>query len=331
MEAPTRPPLSGGLARRPSIWHALGRRGGLLGLRDWPGRLARRIDPSTHRPLLPERPDGLFWSRFVIPADLRARALDAELDDRGHGYDAFGMSRAGIAAGMAISHWMYTRYFRVISHGVEHVPDEGPVVLASNHSGMLPLDAFMIWADIVRNGTRVRIPRVVVDNFVPGLPWVNHVFTRAGAIGGSRGNFHAVLDAGGMILVFPEGEPGISKPFSQRYQLQHFREGHAELAIRHSAKIVPVAVVGAEEQWPQIATIKGIHLFGAPHLPVPATPLPLPVRYHLWYGPPIDVTEQAEPHQSTDAEIVGALALRVKAEVASLIERGLRERKGIFR
>ena len=48
------------------------------------------------------------------------------------------------------------------------------------------------------------------------------------------------------------GVPGISKPFRQRYRLRPFRVGHAELAIRHGARVVPAAVVGAEEQLPLV-------------------------------------------------------------------------------
>ena len=45
--------------------------------------------------------------------------------------------------------------------------------------------------------------------------------------------------------------------------------GHVELAITHGAPVVPVAVIGAEEQWPQVARIDSIQLFGAPWVPMP--------------------------------------------------------------
>ena len=95
-------------------------------------------------------------------------------------------------------------------------------------------------------------------------------------------------------MIFPEGTPGIGKPFSDRYQLQEWRVGHCELAIRYRAPVVPVGIVGAEEQMPQLARIPMPKASPVPYLPVPATPLPLPVRYHIHFGEPMHF--QGSPH-----------------------------------
>jgi 1-acyl-sn-glycerol-3-phosphate acyltransferase len=131
-------------------------------------------------------------------------------------------------------------------------------------------------------------------------------------------------------MIFPEGTPGIGKPFSERYKLQEWRKGHCELAIRHSAPIVPVAIVGAEEQMPLLLRIP---LRGGPipYLPIPSTLVPLPVRYHIHYGEPIPVHEEFTPSDADDPEIVANAALRVKKAVQTLIDKGLSMRKGIFR
>lgn len=294
-------------------------------------RLDRRLDPRAHRPLLPPRPTMAHLARRLLPDELFDRAMATTIRDDGHGYDPFGMHRGGVAMGLVVTRFLYERYFRVSSHGIEHIPPTGPVILAANHSGTLPLDAMMIWTDVVRRAAGGRVPRVVMDHFVPSLPWVSILFTGGGGFGGSRGNFHALLDAGELIIVFPEGTPGIGKPFSERYQLRPFREGFAELAIRHQVTVVPVGVVGAEEQWPQLTRIEGIHAFGAPYLPVPATPLPLPVHYHLWYGPPIPVAGRWRPEDAYDADAVGVLAGETQEAVAALLARGLAARAGVFR
>jgi 1-acyl-sn-glycerol-3-phosphate acyltransferase len=91
---------------------------------------------------------------------------------------------------------------------------------------------------------------------------------------------------------------------------------------------VPVAIIGAEEQWPLLARLDRLHPFGAPFLPVPATPFPLPVRYHIHYGPPLVLHE--EGGDPDDPAVVAAAAARVRSAVEALIERGLRERKGVF-
>ena len=130
---------------------------------------------------------------------------------------------------------------------------------------------------------------------------------------------------------FPANMPGTVKRFAERYQLQHFREGHAELAIRHSAPIVPVGVVGGEEQMPALFTSKRLgKLFGLPVMPIPAVPVPLPVRYHLHYGPPIPVHEDYTPDQADDPEVVKAVAAQVQRAVDDLLTIGLEKRQGVF-
>ena len=288
------------------------------------------MSPAPQGPRSPHRRligDGRL-SRWMLSPELKAIADRVQIKDAGHGVDPFGLSRIGAARGLALTRWFYEHWYRVESHGIEHVPQEGRVVLASNHSGTIPMDAMMISHDLMRN--RQRPARVAMDYFVPSLPWVNLVLVRAGGFGGSRGNFHALLEQDELVLVFPEGVPGIGKPFSQRYKLQKWRAGHAELAIAHRAPIVPMCVIGAEEQWPQIARIEGIDLLGAPHLPIPATPFPLPVKLHLWYGEPIPIPDLYEPRHALDADAVAEATAMVRTAVEGLIAHGLAVRKGLF-
>jgi 1-acyl-sn-glycerol-3-phosphate acyltransferase len=268
-------------------------------------------------------------ARYLTRRDLRDRARRILINDAGHGHDRFGMSAGGIALGLGITSPLYEKWFRVQHYGLEHVPSEGGAILASNHSGSLPLDGMMIWADIARNSTPPRVPRVLLDHFVNELPWINIFFTRSGAFGGSRGNMHALLESGELVLVFPEGVTGIGKPFSERYRLQRWTEGHAEMAIRHQVPIVPTAVIGAEEQLPQVARIP-IKAFGSPYIPITASPVPLPVRYHIHYGAPIPVVGRFTPEQATDPDAVESLTLEVRDQVAALIEAGLEQRVGVF-
>jgi len=293
--------------------------------------LRRRLNREQHRPLLPEvfKEGGL--ARRMLPEELRRAADSVRVNDQGHGIDTFGLSSGGAARGLAVTYLLYEHYFRVESHHAERIPAKGRAILACNHSGMLPLDAMMVSHDVMRHSTGHRAARIAMDYFVPGLPFVNLVFSRAGGVTGSRGNFHALLESDELIAVFPEGVPGIGKPFSERYKLQTWREGHAELAIRHGAPIVPMCVIGAEEQWPQVARIEGISVFGIPYMPIPATLLPMPVKYHIWYGEPVPIPDLYPREAAHDAVAVLEAAALVKAEVAKLIARGLEHRKGIFR
>jgi 1-acyl-sn-glycerol-3-phosphate acyltransferase len=259
------------------------------------------------------------------------RLADLHYQDAGHGFDAFGLHPDFVALGELVAGPIYDHWFRVISRGHESIPDVGPAVIAGNHSGNIPIDAAMIWMDVLRNTSPPRVPRAIADHFVPSLPFVGTLFARSGMIGGSRGNTRALLESGELLLIFPEGTPGIIKPWAERYQLRPFRVGHAELAIRHGAPIVPVGVIGAEEQLPLLHVSKRLGKpLGVPEVPIPAVPFPLPVRYRIFYGDPIPVHEEFAPSDADDPDVVRIVAGRVQAAVDRLIKQGLSERKGVF-
>lgn len=269
-------------------------------------------------------------SSAVGGVSVRDRAERLHFANAGHGYDRFGMHPDFVAMGDALAGPLHDRYFRVQSYGAHHIPTTGAAILAANHSGTLPLDGMMIWADVIRRTDPPRSVRAVADYFVSTLPVVSTLFARCGVVGGSRGNARALLQAGELLLIFPEGTPGIGKRFRERYHLQEWRVGHCELAIRYQAPVVPVAVVGAEEQMPQLARIpmpKGVPV---PYLPVPATPIPLPVKYHIHYGEPLRFDQEYRPEQADDPDLVAEAAQRVKERVQGLIDNGLATREGVF-
>jgi 1-acyl-sn-glycerol-3-phosphate acyltransferase len=255
---------------------------------------------------------------------------ELQINDEGYGYDRFGLSKRSAALAYTGGWPIYRAYFRVESHGVEHVPKDGAAIIAANHSGMLPFDASMVWMDVV-HGTG-RVVRPLTDHLVAGLPFVATLLQRVGAVGGTAGNARALLENGEILLVFPEGVPGISKPKRDRYRVSTWRRGHAELALRYRAPIVPAAVIGAEEQFPFVHNSRRLgRIVGAPHVPitffpVPVLPIPLPVKYRIYYGAPIALVGDAD-----DPQAVQRAAAETQAAVQALIERGLRERQGVFR
>ena len=96
--------------------------------------------------------------------------------------------------------------------------------------------------------------------------------------------------------------------------------------------IVPVAVIGAEEQLPALANVRPLaKLLGMPAFPlIPqmfvGLPFPLPTRYRLWFGEPM--TFEGDPDDD-DAVVEQKVAV-VKQSIQSMLHRGLKERRAIF-
>jgi 1-acyl-sn-glycerol-3-phosphate acyltransferase len=271
-------------------------------------------------------------ARTLLDNSLIEHVQNLHYRDAGHGYDAFGLHPDYVSFGLGLTRWPYERYFRVISHGIENLPKDGSAILASNHSGNVPIDGMMLWHDVLRQTNPARVARGIADHFVPSLPFIGSLFARGGMVGGSRGNARTLLEAGELLMIFPEGVPGIIKPWSKRYQLQKFRVGHAELAIRHSTPIIPIGIIGAEEQMPSILSSKRLgKLFGIESVPIPILPVPLPVRYYIYYGEPIPVQQEYPPEAADDPSVLKAVATRVQESVAALIKQGLDQREGVFK
>ncbi len=259
---------------------------------------------------------------------VRERILrEAAFHDAGYGYDVFGLHPPLLASAVEAARPIYERYFRVKSSGASRIP-AGPVILVANHAGVLPVDGAVLCLDVLMQSRPTRIPRPIADHFVPRLPLVSTLFSRLGVVSGTRANVRELLARGELILIFPEGVSGPAKDFRDRYTIQNWTVGFAELAIRYRAAIVPVSILGSEESWPLVTKL-GIRAFGAPYIPIPLSPIPLPVHYEIRYSSPLvfDVCRR----DADDPLAVAAVA----GEVCSALEQGIADarhaRRGLFR
>ena len=273
------------------------------------------------------------WLKRVPRADddLAGRTKALVVRENEYGYDPFGLSRDSLKNAIRISQFLYRYYFRAEAYGVEHVPPAGRMVIVSNHSGQLPWDGLVIGAALFLEPARPRLVRSMVEHFVPSVPFASYLFNRWGQVVGTPENCRRLLAQDEAILVFPEGARGISKPFSKRYQLEPFGTGFMRLALEANAPIVPVAVIGAEEQAPAINLRRLARLVGVPSLPIvpypPFVPLvPLPVKYRLHFGEPM--TFGGDPDD--DDEALAEKVTSVKRRIESMIHLGLRARKHVF-
>ncbi|MFL5303042.1 MAG: lysophospholipid acyltransferase family protein, partial [Anaeromyxobacteraceae bacterium] len=169
-----------------------------------------------------------------------------------YGVDPYGLDVDYAVAAMAPFLWLYRKYFRVEVRGIEQVPTDGRVLLIANHSGQLPFDAAMLGVSLLIDLDPPRFARALVEKWVPSLPFVSTFYARLGQVVGTPENCRRLLAAEEALLVFPEGVRGLNKPWRERYRLQEFGAGFMRLALEADAPIVPIGIVGAEEQSPAL-------------------------------------------------------------------------------
>lgn len=276
--------------------------------------------------------DRLKQLRGTVPDDdISGRTQALVVRGNEFGYDEFGLSRDSLRTAATIARWLYRNYFRASAFGIEHIPAAGRVIFVSNHSGQLPFDGLVINAAAFLEPPQPRLVRSMVEYFVPSVPFASYLFARWGQITGTPENCRRLLAAEEAVLVFPEGARGISKPFSKRYQLAEFGKGFMRLALEMQAPIIPVAVIGAEEQAPAVNVKPLARLLRTPSFPVvpypPFFPLvPLPVKYRVYFGEAMSFTGDPDD----DEEVLDDKVKQVRTRIQSMIHIGLREREHVF-
>ncbi len=275
--------------------------------------------------------DRLRQLRTHVPADdIDGRTKALVVQGNEFGFDPFGLSRDSVRTAAKLARWLYRHYFRAQAFGIENIPPHGRLILVANHSGQLPFDGLVIGSACFLEPQQPRLVRAMVEFFVPTVPFASYLFSRWGQITGTPENCRRLLSSEEVVLVFPEGARGISKPFSKRYQLAEFGKGFMRLALETGSPIVPVAVIGAEEQAPAINVRPLAKLMGMPSFPVvpypPFLPVPLPVKYRLYFGEPMRFTGDPDD----DDELLDEKVKQVRNRIQSMIHVGLRERQHVF-
>jgi len=291
--------------------------------------------PETLRGLLPE---------LELPGSLAARAVLNEVKDalaraplalNEYGYDPYGFNPDAAASFLGMQALLYRYYFRVDTADIGNVP-EGRVLLIANHAGSFAWDAAMLTVATLLEADPPRICRGMGEYFLWKLPWVGSAGTRAGMLVGTPANCVHMLENEQCVMVFPEGARGANKPFRKRYQLQKFGQGFMRLALQTDTPIVPVGIVGSEEQQPGIANFESVgRAIGLPSLPItismpwlgPLGPFfALPVKYRIYFGEPLHFEGDSGEEDAAIQERVDV----VRDALDDLLQRGLAERTGIF-
>lgn len=143
--------------------------------------------------------------------------------------------------------------------GLENIPADGPVILASNHLSFI--DSMVIPIVVPR-----QIPFLAKAEYFKGTGLKGRVmrwfFTSMGMVPVERDNARAslaslqvledVLRRGGAVAIYPEGTRSLDG------KLHKGRIGVARLALNTGAPVVPVALTGTAEVQPVGRTIPRI-------------------------------------------------------------------------
>jgi 1-acyl-sn-glycerol-3-phosphate acyltransferase len=270
-----------------------------------------------------------YFKKFID--DDTERRLDqiAHQHTNEFGVDQFGFDAQTLVSVAPLMVWLYRHYFRCETFGAENIP-KGRMMIVSNHSGQLPFDAAMIITSFILEPTTPRYLRGMVERWTAEIPFFSTLLSRAGQVVGSPSTCQKLLEQDEGVIVFPEGVAGIAKLFSERYQLTNFGSGFMRVALSARAPIVPVALIGAEEQAPAIANLAPIaRKLGMPALPLvfpQIIPFPLPVKYRIYIGEPLVFSGDG----TEDDDEISVMVQKTKRTIQEMIDQGLMRRKNIF-
>ena len=269
------------------------------------------------------------------------QALEALLEDGlatvATGRTWLAQQAAGIAAttlGDASLAALCRMWWRIDVVGRERLPAGPALVVANRGSALLPYDALM--AAVALGGgdaSRARV-RPFVDEWLLGLPIVGGLLASLGAEAVSPARVRRVLAAGESAVVLPEGRDAVARSYAAAYRVGRFaRTAILRVAVEAGVPIVPLAIIGVDEVHPVLARIPVPRLLSALGLPaVPLTPtvLPLPTKWTLFVGDPLDTGAQYPSDAARDPAVSRALAAQVRERLQGLVSDGLRRRRSIF-
>jgi 1-acyl-sn-glycerol-3-phosphate acyltransferase len=306
------------------------------------GCLVAAFGPGPVRQLVMDTMNLDVWKGFWKVSSYLARSQAATARRRwqgGYEVDDYGLDWEFLNLLLPLARFLYQTYWRVDVLGIENVPAEGPALLVSNHSGVLPFDGAMISTAILTSTDPPRLPRALMADWFPTLPFVSILLQKTGQVLGSPLNTLRLLERGELVVVFPEGYKGVGKLYRDRYQLARFgRGGFIRMAVRTGVPIIPVAVVGAEEIYPMVGNVRPLaRLLGMPFFPItpffpwtgPLGVVPLPAKWTIQFGEPILVAEHG-PRAATNPAVVTRLTEQVRSTIEGMLVAALAQRRSVF-
>jgi 1-acyl-sn-glycerol-3-phosphate acyltransferase len=185
--------------------------------------------------------------------------------------------------------------------GLEHIPHEGPALVACNHISYL--DPLAQGWFLVKAG---RNPRYLAKSELFGNPFLRPVLNGTKQISvkrgsGDRGPVESAtqaLRAGELVLVYPEGTVTTNPDFSP----MRGRSGIARLTLATRVPVIPLAVWGSAPVWQKNGprSLK----FGRP--------------IFVKAGPPLDFSDYED--RAEDPQVIRTVTDEVMAQLSLLVD-----------
>lgn len=192
-------------------------------------------------------------------------------------------------------------WFRWHFEGMEHIPREGPALVAANHISYF--DPFGHGYFVEKAGRR---PRFLAKAELYKNPFVGKVLSGAGQIRVERGSGdHAPVDnaldalkRGKLVVVYPEST--ITK--NEDYSPMQGKSGIARLALAAHTPVIPVAVWGSQNVWQRTGKRS------------------LKYKRPIWVkaGPPLDFSDREDGQD--DPKVLRSVTDDVMKELGVLVE-----------
>ncbi|WP_433575022.1 lysophospholipid acyltransferase family protein [Nocardia brasiliensis] len=241
--------------------------------------------------------------------------------------------------------WLFARmYFRAEVRGLDHIPDEGPVLLVGNHSGgnVSPEVLVTTLAFVRRFGPHRPFFQLAHD-MVMAYPVIGTLLRRFGTVGADPDSARQALRDGAAVLVYPGGDWEVHRPTWEEDQIDFAgRTGFLRLAWDARVPIVPFVNAGAQQtalmlsrgdrlarllRLDQMLRLKvfpiSLALPWGLNIGDLAGHIPLPSKVTIEFLPPIDLRSEHGPELDPDAAYDHVTGVMQDALTRLCAERGL--------
>lgn len=241
------------------------------------------------------------WTVSQFLSNYRDFLKQSAKSDRYHGFDMRVLARVEPVLSFLFHDW-----WRVDFNGLEKLPRDGAALIVGNSGSFLPWPAFMLLYALMSSRHNPRRVHIVAD-----LDWIKderlHSFLlELGFVPFSSANMKRLFARGELVAIFPEGVPGLAKPYMERDRVNVFDWVKVLPAVEENVPIFPLATLGSDEAVPILTNFeKAAKLLNLPAFPItpffPWLPFPfnlasLPTKWHMSLIKPLSY----EPAQDRD-------------------------------